>query len=294
MNSNPTDDELLRSYLLGELSEEKADAVEGRLLTEDDLFELSEAIEADLLAEYAQGLLAPAEREHVRQRLASSPQGRERLKLARSLSILAERDRKAAVLTFARRAVALQRPALRWAALAAGLLAAAGLAWFTLEQSHPPHQASQKRPAPVIAETPRAHEVPTPPPAPAAPPMAQAPEPVKAVFQLALTSLRGPESAEKLRVPANAGTVELQISVEGMEDLQSFHLTVRNGKTETVKAWTGLKPKNLNGVRALVVDLPAERLPAGKYEIQAQGRAPRGKPEDLSPLEVEVVREGKD
>ncbi|HEY2294886.1 MAG TPA: hypothetical protein VGM86_29635 [Thermoanaerobaculia bacterium] len=291
MNSNPTDDELLRGYLLDELTEEEADAVEGRLLAEDELFEQSEAIEADLLAEYAQGSLAPAERERVRQRLASSPQGRERLQLARSLNVLAARE-KPAVLPFVPRAAPSRRPALRWAALAAGLLAATGLTWLSLEQSRTLHQ---ERPALVIAETPRAHEVPAPPPAPApaTPPVAPAPAPVKAVFQLALTSLRGSESAEKLRVPANAGTVELQISVEGMEDLQSFHLAVRNRKAETVKAWTGLKPKSLNGVRALVVDLPAELLPAGRYEIQAQGLAPGGEPEDLSPLEVEVVREGK-
>src|SRR5919202_647127 len=100
MKSNPTDDELLRSYLLGELTEDEADALERRLLAEDDLFELSEAIEADLLAEYAQGGLAPAERERV-QRLASSPQGRERLALARSLSSLAGSGvPKAAVLPF--------------------------------------------------------------------------------------------------------------------------------------------------------------------------------------------------
>ncbi len=286
MKSNPTDDELLRSYLLGKLPEDEADALEGRLLAEDDLFELSEAIEADLLAEHAQGGLDPEEREHVRHRLASSPQGRERLALARSLSHVAGRDPKLAVLPFARRAAAPRRLVLRWAALAAGLFAAAGLAWLALErpQDHPkPHE----RPASVIAAVPRAQEAPKP--TAVAPP----PEPVKAVFQLALTSLRGAESAEKLRVPAGAGTVELQISVEGMEDLESFDLAVKNRKAETVWNGTGLKPKDLKGVRALVVDLPAERLPAGKYEIQAQGLARGGEPEDLSPLEVEVVREGK-
>ncbi len=286
MNSNPTDDELLRSHLLGKLPEEEADALERRLLAEDDLFELSEAVEADLLAEYAQGGLASEEKEHVRRRLASSPQGRERLALARSLDRVASEDSKAAVLPF--RGAPSRRPALRWAALAAGIVAAAGLTWLTLErpQDHPrPHE----RPAPVIAAVPRAHEV-TKPPVPA---VAPAPEPVKAVFQLALTSLRGAESREKLRVPAGTGTVELQISVEGMEDLESFHLTVRNRQAGTVWEGTGLKPENLKGVRALVIDLPAERLPAGKYEIQAQGLASGGEPEDLSPLEVEVVREGK-
>ncbi|HET9209292.1 MAG TPA: hypothetical protein VFR03_02775 [Thermoanaerobaculia bacterium] len=292
MKSNPTDDELLRSYLLGELSGDEMEALERRLLTEDDLFELSEAIEADLLAEYAQGRLAPAERERVQRRLASSPQGRERLLLARSLSHLAGGDPEAEVLPFAPRTAPSRRPVLRWAALAAGLLAAAGLSWLALERPHGMWEA-QERPAPVISEMPRAHEVQNPPAPAVAPAPAPAPEPVKAVFQLALTSLRGSESAEKLRVPAGTETVELQISVEGMEDLEAFHLTVRNRKGETVKAWTGLKPKNLNGVRALVVNLPAELLPAGKYEIQAKGLSPGGEPEDLSPLEVEVVREGK-
>jgi hypothetical protein len=292
MKSNPTDDELLRSHLLGELDRDEADDLERRLLAEDDLFELSEAIEADLLAEYARGGLAPAERERVQRRLASSPPGRERLALARSLSRLAGGDPKAAVLPFAQRDAPSRRPMLRWAALAAGIVAAAGLTWLTMEQPHA-RQKVQERPAPVITTVPRAHEV-TKPPSPPVVDSAPAPEPVKAVFQLALTSLRGAEAAERLRVPAGTGTVELQISVEGMEDLESFHLTVRNRKAETVREWTRLKPKTLKGVRALVVDLPAELLPAGKYEIQAQGLAPSGgEPEDLSPLEVEVVREGR-
>ena len=297
MNSNSTDDEMLRGYLLGELTEEEADAVEGRLLMEDELFELSEAIESDLLAEYAQGSLAPAERELVRQRLAASPQGRERLMLARSLNVLAARE-KAAVLPFVPRTAPSRQPALRWAALAAGLLAAAGLAWFTREQSHIVHQ--ENRPAPVIAETPRAHEVPAPPRAPVAPSVAAG------ICHVNTPSRTHPQKIRHGRLrPRGVGlractfpagpvqtSVYCQGRVEGMEDLQSFHLTVRNGRAETVKAWTALKPKDLNGVRALVVDLPAELLPAGKYEIQAQGIAPGGEPEDLSPLEVEVVKEG--
>ena len=290
MKSNPTDDELLRSYLLGELAEDKADALEERLLKEDELFELSEAMEADLLTEYVQGGLAPAERERVQRRLASSPQGRERLALARSLSRLAGSDPKAAVLPFAQRDAPSRRPMLRWAALAAGIVVAAGLSWHIWQAPPEPtssHQEGGESHSSVITETSHAHEVPAPPPAPVPPP----PAPVKpAVFQLALTSLRGAESAEKLQVPAGAGTVELQISVEGMENIPSFHLTVRNWKAETVWERTGLKPKNLKGVRALVVDLPAELLPAGSYEIQAQGLAPGSEPEDLSPLEVEVVK----
>jgi hypothetical protein len=288
MRQNPTDDELLRSYLLGELPEEEEDRLEQRLLAEDELFELSEAVEADLLAACDRGELAPAERERVQQRLASSPRGRERLALAHALNSLAGSSERAAapVIPFARRAATPARPAFRWAALAAALLAAAGLSWYALERPHggeTPPWVAQERPAPA---SPRAPEAPRGAPAPK-------PEPVKAVFQLALMSLRGAETAQKLRVRTGTDVVELQIGVEGMEDLKSFHLTLRNRKAETIWEKDGLEPVKLDGVRALVIDLPAARLPAGIYEIQARGLNPSGEPEELSPLDVEVVREGK-
>ena len=289
MRQNPTDDELLRSYLLGELPEEAADRLERRLLAEGELFELSEAVEADLLAACDRGELAPAERERVLRRLASSISGRERLALARSLNTLAGSPMAAAapVVPFRHRAPALSRPAFRWAALAAGLLAAAGLSWYALERPHggeSPAWIAQERPAPAS---------PREPVAPLAPVSAPQPGPVKVVLQLALTSLRGAEAAEKLRVPTGTGVVELQVAVEGMEDLKTFHLTVRNRQAETVWDDRGLAPKTLAGVHVLVVDLPADRLPAGTYEIQARGLAPGREPEDLSPLDIEVVREGK-
>ena len=284
MRQNPTDDELLRSYLLAELPDEEADRLERRLLADDELFELAEAVEADLLAACDRGELAPAERERVLQRLAASPRGRERLALARSLNTVANtsRDPQGKVVPFQRRTPAPARPALRWAAaLAASLLAVAGLSWYAVERPRGGESApwiAQERPAP-------AHAVKAPVPAPPAHPALS-----KAVFPLALMGLRGAEPARRLRVPPGTDVVELQIALEGMDELASFHVTLRNATAGTSLDQAGLKPKTLDGARALVVDLPAERLPAGRYEIQIQGTAPGGAPEELSPLEVEVVK----
>lgn len=298
MKQNPTDDELLRGYLLGELPEDAADRLERRLLAEDELFELSEAVEADLLAACDRGELVPEERERVLQRLASSPQGRERLALAHSLNAAARSSQAttAPLLPFRRRLPAVQ-PAFRWAALAAAaLLAAVGLYWIALERQQGGASApwtAQEHPAPAGPVEPQVLASPTPPQKPAASEErhpAPKPGPSKAVFQLALMTLRGAESTPKLRVPLGTEVVELQIAVEGMDDLKSFHVTVRSESAGTVWDKSGLAPKMLSGARALVIDLPADRLPAGKYEIQAQGTAPGSAPEDLSPLEVEVVR----
>jgi hypothetical protein len=226
----------------------------------------------------------------VLRRLGSSPSGRERLALARALNALAGSP-AATVLPFARPAVALSRSTFRWAAaLAAGLLVAAGLSWVALESHHGGESVAwvpRERPAPAHPVAPRPPEVQAQAKAPApAPP----PEPVKSVFQLALTSLRGSEAAETLRVRPGSD-VELRISVEGMEDLKSFRLAVQNRRRETV--WEGtLEPTTLQGVRVLVIDLSAGRLPTGHYEIAARGLAPDREAEELSPLEFEVVAAG--
>lgn len=287
MGQNPTDDELLRSHLLGELPDEEADRLERRLLAEDELFELAEAVEADLLAACARRELAPAERERVLQRLASSPQGRERLALARSLNAAAA-SRVAPVIPFARPAPAPPRPAFRWAALAASFLAVAGLSWYAAERPHggeSPPWIARERPAPAspvqAPPAPAPDRVVREKPAP--------PELSKAVFPLARMSARGSAPARQLRVPSGTGIVELQIALTGKEDFKSFRVTLRHQNAETAWDRSGLTPRTLQGVRALVVDVPAARLPAGSYEIRIRGLAPGREPEELSPLEIEVV-----
>jgi len=291
MRHDPTDDELLRSYLLGTLPEEEAEPLEDRLLWDDELFLLSEAIEADLLAACDRGELALEERERVLRRLASSPQGRERLALARSLN--AEAQAPAPVVPFPRRLPS--RPVFQWFALAAVLVSAVGLCWYGLEHPHGGEAApwiAQERPAPANPVT---SDLPLPPPPP--PPVAQqnrppaeTPQPAKVICQLALMTLRGSESTQRLNVPPGTGVVEFQIGVDGMDDLESFHVVLRSPGGETLLNKRGVKPRTLDGVRTLVVELPASRLSAGRYEIETQGIAPGSEPEDLSPLSIEVVR----
>jgi hypothetical protein len=110
------------------------------------------------------------------------------------------------------------------------------------------------------------------------------------VCQLALMTMRGSESAQRLSVPPGTGVVEFQIGVEEMEDLETFHIVLRSPEGKTLLNKRGIRPRTLDGVRTLVVELPASRLSAGRYEIETQGAAPGSEPEDLSPLLIEVVR----
>lgn len=311
MKRNPSDDELLRRYFLGEMSQEEAEELEERF-GDDRFFELAEAVEADLLADAARGELALAERERVLKRLASSPQGRERLALARALNKAADEEKRATpnVVRFPDRARASRRVA-QWAtAIAASLLMATGLAWYTFEKQNPSHAKP-----PMHAEQTEGHRNPVPPPhrekrpvvAPVQPvpvpdPVAQKEErpvmePVRpigrAVLQLALSVQRGAETINELRLKPDVGVVELQLDVAGFEDLESFDVTLRNQEQDTIWQKSGLKPQSLNGGSALVLEVPAGKLVAGQYEVHIQGVPAEGETEELSTLEFEVVTNGQ-
>ena len=52
----------LRAYLLGEATEEEAARLEGRLLEDDELYQVLESVEDDLLDDHARGRLDAADR----------------------------------------------------------------------------------------------------------------------------------------------------------------------------------------------------------------------------------------
>jgi hypothetical protein len=256
MKRESQDDMLLRSYLLGELREEEADRLEQRLLEEDELFEHAEAMEADLLAAADRDELAPAERERVLRRLASSPQGRERLALARSLNAMAA-EVVPVVVPFRRR---VPPPAIHWAALAASLLMLIGLGLSAFQYG------------PQAWKTITRIVLPQPPPA--APP---------AVLALTLQSLRGAgdEVVAELHLSPGSRTAEFQIDMEGT-DAKSFNVAIHR-KERTIWEKSALKPIQMSGSPVLVVDVPAKILSAGRYEIAV---TPEGESEEIQEFEV--------
>jgi len=285
MRQNSSDDELLRSYLLGNLPEPEADRLEERLLADDELFDLVEALEAELLAACSRGELAPAERERVLRRLASSPQGRERLALAHSLNKVADGlPQRAVVVPFRSRAT--PKAVFQWAAMAAGLLLVAGLSWFSWQT---PREGNSPPLIPQEGKTSENRVVPPPPapvtstPTPRQPERApetavekiaekghaptKRPEVVKAVFALSLATLRGEEETQEFRLPRGADIAEIQIDLEGLDDSESFHAAVRSKDKGIIWEKSGIEGRPLDWGTALVLDVPAELLPPGRYEV---------------------------
>lgn len=85
MSLNRNDLILIRQYLLGQLAEEQQQAIEQRLLTEDDVFEELEVTEDELFDEYVADELTPVDRKQFEQYFLSTPERRRELKFAAGL-----------------------------------------------------------------------------------------------------------------------------------------------------------------------------------------------------------------
>ncbi|HWM93800.1 MAG TPA: hypothetical protein VN493_23780 [Thermoanaerobaculia bacterium] len=295
------DDELLRRYLLGELSEEDVNRLEARLIQDDELFEEAEALEADLLDDHAQGLLSAPQRARIERHLASSFQTRSQLALARGLGAVArERQPGRTILTGPWGRKDLSRPSVRALAAAAMLAIAIGSTWIATQViQQPEEQIAGETPAPPIppssapaptlpAETPEpvliteetaeqvAEEEPSPAPA--------LPSPVTYAFQLAMTALRGAEDeVAELRIPPGTGRVDLQLPLNSEDEgYPSFQVVLRDAATgEELVRLDDLQPTRTGGSATLVVPVDAKKLRAGRYSVEVYGgdSEPLGFPE---------------
>jgi hypothetical protein len=323
-SQNMNDDDLLRRYLLGGLDEEQAENLERRLLTDGDLFELAEAVEGDLFAAAAHGGLTPAERVHVRRRLAASPGGRARLALARDLSVLG-REQPPSVLPFRQPAPAampaLARPGFRAAVLAASLAIMAGSLWLASPTARPGVGAGIAQEAPsgpvegngkgprrpvdqITRVTPPGHPMPEQlpiektveePAAPAEEPRLaereETPEISPLVFQLALSTVRSSAAAPHLTIPDATREVEIRLSLMEGEPATSFSAVLRNAVTgEEVLSEEALAARSMNGGKAIVLSVPAAEMSPGTYEVEVRGEIPDEGFELLGRPMFEVLR----
>src|SRR3569832_910914 len=119
---------LLRQYLLGELSDAAEEQVEVRLLADDAFFEELELVENELMDQYVRNSLTSDERAKLEKRLLRDAGQQQRLGFARALSL--ESDQRAAD---RQKVVPLVRPPVKkpfanpYLRIAAGLIVAAGL-----------------------------------------------------------------------------------------------------------------------------------------------------------------------
>jgi hypothetical protein len=270
-----SDDELVRRYLLGDLPGDEEEALETRLLFEDDLNELAEAVEAEILEDFSCGELTPAQRDRVARYLGVSEEGRLRLAVVRGVTAIPAPVGR--VLPF--RPVLPAADKLR--ALAAMLIMAVGAGIIAGIQVWPPKPAEKTGPessGPRIVQT-----TPTPTPAPVLP----QPTPLETfAATIVLSSLRSAAAIPSYDIAATTDIVALNLVLPaGDEGYPSYRVVLNDDADQEVTKSEGL---HVSRDRQLALKIAADQLPSCRYTLTVQGVTPEGEVEDLAFPEFEV------
>lgn len=92
MENEIINEELIRKYLLGELSENDRQSIEQRIITDDEFSDRVNLVESDLVDEYARDRLEGPELQSFERIYLATPQGRKQVDFARALSMYTSLD----------------------------------------------------------------------------------------------------------------------------------------------------------------------------------------------------------
>jgi hypothetical protein len=254
-------DETLRRYLLRQLPEADADAVEAAYFADSEVTARLDDLEDDLARDYLDGALPVADRAAFEARL-SQPAFAARLEFVRGLRA-------------ARPTAAAPLPAAWSSSWTAGLAAAAVVVlavggWWLATRSGStdaaPPQAGTPAPAAPGAS-------PTSPPV-AVPPPVTAPE-VLVALSLPLSATRSGGAAPTVELPPDADVVVLRVGLP-LPPLADLAAEVRG--VDTGRSWRGVvmpPAPDAPSATTAEVRVPAAELPAGDYVLTLRrGDAP--------------------
>jgi hypothetical protein len=254
---------VLRQYVLGRVSESDRDAVELELLSDRRTQEELASVHDELIEEYLEGTLSAGERTQFEQHFLSSPEHRREVEAAQIL--------KAGLLarTPQTTAPAAPRPAMGlplWLRLAAGLgIVAVGAFWFAQRAKAPAGSVASAPPAtstsvPGMPPSPPSSE----PPLPAS---AQTQEPPRvASLVLAPGRLMGGAATATTKLAGATKALRLELLVEDPR-LRRYRVLVTTSDAREVWKQDDVKAQTSEGGATVAVEIPADRLSAGAYEV---------------------------
>jgi hypothetical protein len=270
---------VLADYLLGRLPERSRRELEARYLEDEQLYDEVVAAAEALLEDYVRGALPAAERRHVEERLLPLPWWRERLEVARVLTLVAERstpapqaEARAQVVSPAAATRAARIAArLRWvgATAAAVLIALAG-AWMAMPPRAVPPAAGGG-----AAAAPR-DPAPLPTPESRSADDAAAPLPL---LRLGGVSYRDDGALPQIAVPPRTPAVRLVVVLGAAPD-RPYRAELRDVEGQVLAAENGLRAVGRAGSLSVTVSWPVPLLPPGDYTVAIlpEGSAPGEEP----------------
>jgi hypothetical protein len=323
MSTETNINELLSQYLLGSLTEEENRQIEERYFADDELFDRLRLTESELIEKYIQDELGSEERGQFESYFLQSRERGERVEFARALMGCVSKHMLAAQPY----ASVKEIQASRWEsivnsfhirerrfafsmALATLLILIGGV--FLINQINRLQNRSQQgntgEPAPqqTARESPggggnnRAQDQPTKQgqdagtqrkddKRPVGPPLPKQERPSPAIVSFVLSGnlLRGGGETQRLSIPPDARTVQLQIPVEET-NYKKYQINLKLEKGESWNAFVSSN-KATNSHKTILVNIPAKFFVSGDYRLALSGFSGGGKAEEIGKYYFRII-----
>jgi hypothetical protein len=273
MTAGGVPEKVMIPYLLGELSEEEQSAFERACLGDDSIFEELLAVEAELTDDYVRGDLVGTRRTAFEKRLLNSPDSAKQLRLARLITqndpsrrvfsakplqpTKTNRWFSAAWLSAPNRLIAAGAVALVVVGISAGLL-------LWKERGFQPSAKVAPVPPPTSSQR-----------AALSPPSAASPSSSKstlliATFVIAGGGERDTGSVNEIKVPADAGRVQLRVDLVGSQ-YSMYRASLQTIGGRPTLSLLDVKASPARAGQILTIQLPATDLPQGDSILTVTG-----------------------
>lgn len=267
------DEDFLRRYLLGEVSEEERSRWEEQLFTDDESFHQTVTAEYDLVDEYVRGELSQEDRQRFEDRLLRTTAQRDRVRLAEAVR---------AELPSAGDALATQeRSGTWWVGLAAAISLLVGGLWLVgVRGRSDGSQGGQveDRQQPAAPQVESGSQVPSP-------------SLPTAVFMTLLPGrTRSPGEQKPLGITNGVTTVQLQLNLE-QDEYPRYDASLETPQGRTIWREAGVtSAQTASGRKAVTLAVPARFLGSGDYVIRLTGITAKGGREAADDYTFRAVR----
>jgi hypothetical protein len=243
----------LRAYLLGQASNADGERLEGRLVEDEETFEVCRGVEDDLFDDFVGGRLSPVEREQFLERYGDQAG---RLAFARALARrTASQPAGGSV---------MQRRWMPLAAAATLIMAAAG--WMLVRER--PRSAAPQNTVQSVS----------------------VPAPIVATIVLTLGTSRSASAPSAVALPRDASAVELRVRLDPADRFDRYVMELRSSADRVAWHADDLRATQAGADLTLVGQAPASALPDGDYELAVRGARPDGSLDPLGFVTLKVTR----
>lgn len=317
---------LIVRYLLGELPEAQQVEIEDSAFQSQQYVQDILAVESDLIDEYVRGEIPLNNREQFERHFLAAPERRRKVEFARALAAVSSESepetvqrvrafrplqRKNTLWNFLRGL----RPASALSLAAAALVVVISAAWLITEslqlrsqlnqlrvtqQSQDAQQQQLKqqiageraRNEDLTAQLERERKTESERAAQIEEKKSASPGNPDTIASLILLPglARGSNAEARVTISPSVRSVQLRVGVEPQDDYSSFRVELLTQKGQKIWSQDNLSIHTTRAGRAILLNLPAKILDAGRYELSLKGTNGSGGSEDIGYYYFEVLR----